>query len=177
MELVMNLASLGRAARASAGIKVRQPLAKAIVQVSGEAMRHAVAELSDHLRDELNVKSVELVEVLPDDEPHCAMAGDERSKVGVDTELTDDLVSEGLARELVRRLQMMRRSAGLEISDHIDVYFDGAAVFGTVFGAFADYIAQETLASSINHAKPPEGVFAQNLKLDGNELELGLKRA
>jgi len=177
MELVMNLASLGRAARASAGIKVRQPLAKALVQVSGEAMRNAVAELSDHLRDELNVKSVELVEVLPDDEPHCAMAGDERSKVGVDTELTEDLVSEGLARELVRRLQMMRRSAGLEISDHIDVYFQGAAVFGTVFGAFADYIAQETLASSISDAKPPEGFFTQNLKVDGNELELGLKRA
>ena len=176
MELVMNLASLGRAARASAAIKVRQPLAKAIVQVTSESTRQAVAALAEHLKEELNVKDIEFVDVLADDEPRCSVAGDDRNKVGVVTALSDALIAEGLARELVRRLQMMRRSAGLEISDHIEVFYEGADVLGKVFVAFADYIAQETLAKELSNHVPPEDAFSQNLKLDGNEIVLGLRR-
>jgi len=176
MELVMNLASLGRAARASAAIKVRQPLSKAIIQVTSESVRQGVAALSEHLKEELNVKGIEFVDVLADDEPRCAVAGDDHNKVGVVTQLSDALVSEGLARELVRRLQMMRRNAGLEISDHIEVFYQGANVFDSVFDQFADYIAQETLSRGLNNAAPPEDAASQTLKLDGNELVLGLRR-
>jgi isoleucyl-tRNA synthetase len=176
MELVMDLASLGRAARASAAIKVRQPLAKAIVQVTAESTRQAVAALSEHLKEELNVKDVDFVDVLADDEPGCSVAGDDRNKVGVVTALSDDLIAEGLARELVRRLQMMRRSAGLEISDHIEVFYEGADVFKNVFVAFDTYIAQETLAKALSNAAPPEDAFTQNLKLYGSEVALGLRR-
>ena len=176
MELVMNLASLGRAARANASIKVRQPLSKAIVQVTSESVRQGVAALSEHLKEELNVKDIEFVDVLADDEPNCSVAGDDRNKVGVVTALSKDLVAEGLARELVRRIQMMRRSAGLEISDHIEVFYEGADVFKSVFASFADYIAQETLAKALTSNTPPEDAFSQNIKLDGNEIALGLRR-
>ena len=122
------------------------------------------------------MKDIEFVDVLADDEPRCSVVGDDRNKVGVVTALSDALIAEGLARELVRRLQMMRRSAGLEISDHIEVFYEGADVLGKVFVAFADYIAQETLAKELSNHVPPEDAFSQNLKLDGNEIVLGLRR-
>jgi isoleucyl-tRNA synthetase len=177
MELVMNLASLGRAARAKAGIKVRQPLPKAVVVVPDEAEAAAVAALSEHIKDELNVKDVEVVRDLSDVSDTHALAGDDRYSVAVMTELSSDLIAEGFARELVRRLQMMRRSAGLEISDHINVFYHGSAVLEEVFGTHVDYIKQETLSVVLRNEAPPDGSFAQSLKLDGHELIVGLTRA
>ncbi len=177
MELVMNLASLGRAARARAGIKVRQPLAMARLAVPGETERTGVAALSEHIKDELNVKDVEFVDSLGDEESGLAIAGDERYRVGVLTELSDDLVAEGFAREIVRRLQMMRRSAELEIADHIVVFYEGSPMLQDVFRSFDEYIRQETLSIELRHGPPAEGSFSQALKLDGHQLTIGLTRA
>jgi len=93
------------------------------------------------------------------------------------TELSSDLIAEGFARELVRRVQMMRRSAGLEISDHIIVFYHGSTVLQDVFGTHADYIKQETLSVALRNEAPPEDSFAQSLKLDGHELTVGVIRA
>ena len=177
MELVMNLASLGRAARAKAGIKVRQPLPKAFVVVPNEVEAAAVAGLSEHIQEELNVKDVQVVHDATEIAGANAVAGDERYSVAVATELSDALVSEGFARELVRRLQMMRRSAGLEISDHIAVFYQGTPLIGDVFSTHADYIRQETLSVELRNAAPPEGASIQSLHLDGNAVVLGLTRA
>ncbi len=178
MELVMNLASLGRAARAKAGIKVRQPLATAIVAIPGQDERAAVATLSEHLKDELNVKSVEFVDGLEIEKSGLtAVAGDDRYRVSVVTELSDELVAEGLAREIVRRLQMMRRTAQLEIADHIVVFYVGSTVLQDVFKTFDDYIRQETLSIRLENVMPPDGVYVQALKLDGHELTVGLRQA
>ncbi len=176
MELVMNLASLGRAARAKAGIKVRQPLSVARIQIPLENERTGVAALIEHIKDELNVKDVELTAALGDEEPGFAVSSDERYRVGVVTELSDQLVAEGFAREIVRRLQMMRRSAELEISDHIVVFYSGSGILQQVFEAFDEYIRQETLSQELRNAQPPEDAHSQTLKLDGNELTLGLRR-
>jgi isoleucyl-tRNA synthetase len=177
MELVMNHASLGRAARAKAGIKVRQPLPKAFVVVPDEAEGAAVAALAEHIKDELNVKDVDVVRDLAEVTETHAVAGDDRYSVAVVTELSDDLIAEGFARELVRRLQMMRRSAGLEISDHIVVFYHGSSVLQDVFVTHADYIRQETLSVELRNEAPAEGSFVQSLKLDGHELAVGVARA
>ncbi|MBN1153050.1 MAG: isoleucine--tRNA ligase [Dehalococcoidia bacterium] len=177
MELVMSLASLGRAARAKAGIKVRQPLPKAIVVVPDASEASGVTALSEHIQEELNVKEVEVVDQPSGVAGMGAVAGDDRYTVGVVTELTAELVAEGLARELVRRLQTMRRAAGLEISDHITVYHYGSDVLANVFRTHAGYISQETLSTSIVNLPPPESAFSQPLKLDGHEVVVGISRA
>lgn len=177
MELVMNLASLGRAARAKAGIKVRQPLSVARLLVASETERTGVATLNEHIKEELNVKDVELVADMRDEEPGLVVASDERYRVGVVTELSEELVAEGFAREIVRRLQMMRRSAELEISDHIVVFYSGSATLRQVFEKYDEYIRQETLSLQLQHAAQPEDAISQTLKLDGHELTLGLRRA
>ncbi len=177
MELVMNLSSLGRAARAKAGIKVRQPLTRALIGVSDEQERGSVVALSEHIKDELNVKDVECVASLDDSQSDCVVASDERYSVGVITGLSGDLMAEGFARELVRRLQTMRRAAGLEISDHIEVYYQTDEILADVFERFADYIKQETLCRKLHRSAPPTDAASQILKLSGNEIELGIRRA
>ena len=177
MELVMNLSSLGRAARAKAGIKVRQPLTKAIVVLPDDEERASVAALSEHIKDELNVKEVEFVAALEGSSSECITAGDDRYSVGVITGLSGDLMAEGFARELVRRLQTMRRAAGFEISDHIEVFYQTGEVLQDVFERYADYIRQETLSVGLFCAVVPEDASTQSLKLSGNEIVLGIRRA
>src|SRR5690606_17723324 len=67
----------------------------------------------------------------------------------VDTRLTPELEAEGMARELVRRLQELRRTAGLDVSDRIHVTYRGDGAVRDVFAAHGDYIAGETLALGI----------------------------
>jgi len=176
MELAMNLSSLGRAARAKAGIKVRQPLSKVVITLSMDVDGQGVAALSDHIRDELNVKDVEFADVTPQDDGYVS-ASDERNVVAVMTVLSPELVAEGLARELVRRLQMMRRSANFEISDHIVVYYRGGEELEGVFDSFGDYICQETLATALKREEPPESAYTETIKIGKSELLAGVERS
>ena len=81
-----------------------------------------------------------------------------------------------MAREIVRRLQNMRRSAGFEIADHIITYYQGDEYVRRVMADFAGYIKQETLSEQLIDGVPKEGVYTENFKLDGHELLLGVKR-
>jgi isoleucyl-tRNA synthetase len=66
--------------------------------------------------------------------------------VGLDTSLTDELIAEGLARELVRTVQEARKQAGLEVSDRIELYIDGDPEVEKVLAEHRDYIMSEALA-------------------------------
>ena len=97
----------------------------------------------------------------------------------VSTELTPELAAEGLARDLVRRLQQLRREAGLEISDRIHVRFAGDDAIAAVMAAHGGYIAEETLALSLEPAGddlPPE-VASSEAQVEGHEVTLTLWKA
>jgi isoleucyl-tRNA synthetase len=94
----------------------------------------------------------------------------------VSTELTPALVKEGLARELVRRIQTMRKDADFRIQDTIIVYYQAGAALAEVMQSFADYIRQETLATELRSGAAPTGAFAQDAALDGEDLKLALVR-
>jgi isoleucyl-tRNA synthetase len=92
------------------------------------------------------------------------------------TEISPELKAEGLAREVVHRLQTMRRSAGFDIADRIVTYYQGEGDVGKVMEGFADYIKQETLSLELVEGTPPEGAFTDTHKLGGYEILLGVKR-
>lgn len=83
--------------------------------------------------------------------------------VAIDTELTDDLVAEGLAREFVNRVQNMRKDGGLEVTDRINVLFSSDEMLVKAIMQFKDYIANEILADSIAPmtGDKPAGGFEQ----------------
>jgi len=175
--LAMLVCSLGRAARAKAGIKVRQPLAKALVKVRSASEKRALQKLSHQILDELNVKELEFNERVEvgGDKPGYALAAEGDYCVVVATDLSPELEAEGIAREVVRRLQTMRRSAGLDIADHIVTYYDGGDSIKLVMTKFADYIKQETLSRELVLVMPPQGSYNEKHRISGHEISLGIK--
>ncbi len=173
--LVMKISSLGRAARSQARVKVRQPLAKVIVKVRSGKEKEALARLSSQILDELNVKEIEFTEKEKDKLGYSIVSEGEYW-VAINTELSPDLVAEGIAREIVRRLQTMRRSAGFDIADYIITYYRSEVKIGRVIEKFANYIKQETLSRQLIEGIPEPGAYTETCNINGNKVVLGVKR-
>jgi isoleucyl-tRNA synthetase len=97
--------------------------------------------------------------------------------VTVSSELTPELVREGLAREIVHRIQNLRKEAGFEIADRIHAYVKGDGAVSAVLKAHGEYIAQETLAVQLWDARPPARAQQEAASIDGYDVTLGVERA
>ena len=160
----------GLSKRASEGIKVRQPLAsvKLINTISQDTPAEVVQFLIDIAKDELNVKSVEIV---TDSESDSA-----QPSVVYDLTITPELKREGLMREIVRHVQSARKQAGLQIDDRIilSISSDDSEISQAV-DAFADVIKSETLAVELNSAADESEKY--DVKIEGKLVEISLKKA
>ena len=159
----------GLSKRASEGIKVRQPLAsvKLINTISQDTPAEVVQFLIDIAKDELNVKSVEIV---TDSESESA-----QPSVVYDLTITPELKREGLMREIVRHVQSARKQAGLQIDDRIvlSISSDDPEISQAV-DAFADVIKAETLAVELNSAVDESEKY--DAKIEGKLVEISLKK-
>ena len=160
----------GLSKRASEGIKVRQPLAsvKLINTISQDTPAEVVQFLIDIAKDELNVKSVEIV---TDSESDSA-----QPSVVYDLTITPELKREGLMREIVRHVQSARKQAGLQIDDRIvlSISSDDSEISQAI-GAFADVIKSETLAVELNSVVSESEKY--DAKIEGKLVEISLKKA
>jgi isoleucyl-tRNA synthetase len=105
-----------------------------------------------------------------------AVAADKLITVGIDAAITPELRLEGLAREIVRRVQAMRKDAGFNIEDRITTWYQTDSELAEVFRRWADYIQSETLTTELLFAQPPDGVYVEKHILDGAALVLGIKQ-
>jgi isoleucyl-tRNA synthetase len=105
-----------------------------------------------------------------------AVTADKVITVGVDVVITDELAAEGMARELVRRIQNMRKDAGFDIADKIAIYYQAEGTLHRVFRDWADYIQTETLAIATKHQLIPEAAFQRKEKVEGLDVMLGVER-
>ena len=160
----------GLSKRASEGIKVRQPLAsvKLINTISRDTPAEVAQFLIDIAKDELNVKSVEIV---TDSESESA-----QPSVVYDLTITPELKREGLMREIVRHVQSARKQAGLQIDDRIvlSISSDDSEISQAI-DAFADVIKAETLAVELNSAADESEKY--DAKIEGKLVEISLKKA
>jgi isoleucyl-tRNA synthetase len=145
----------GLAARDAARIKVRQPLS--VVALPGEPLSEEIAAI---VRDELNVKRVTFG----------------AAEVNLETHITDELRLEGLARELVRNIQSLRKQSGFNIEDRIVTYYEADGQLSRALERNGDYVKAETLSIELRQERPRdlEGV---ELKVEGEPIWLGLKLA
>ncbi len=98
--------------------------------------------------------------------------------LALNTEVTEKLAREGLARELVRRLQELRRDADLNVSDRIRAYVSGGdARLAGALSDFGDYVRQETLAIDILQSPPVDGTATNSVTIDDLPVTLGVERA
>ena len=160
----------GLSKRASEGIKVRQPLAsvKLINTISQDTPAEVAQFLIDIAKDELNVKSVEIV---ADSESESA-----QPSVVYDLTITPELKREGLMREIVRHVQSARKQAGLQIDDRIvlSISSDDSEISQAV-NAFADVIKSETLAVELNFVINESEKY--DAKIEGKLVKISLKKA
>ena len=160
----------GLSKRASEGIKVRQPLAsvKLINTISQDTPAEVAQFLIDIAKDELNVKSVEIV---ADSESESV-----QPSVVYDLTITPELKREGLMREIVRHVQSARKQAGLQIDDRIvlSISSDDSEISQAI-DAFADVIKSETLAVELNSAADESEKY--DAKIEGKLVEISLKKA
>jgi isoleucyl-tRNA synthetase len=237
MEAVRLTVELGRAARAQAKAKVRQPLRRAVI-VANDAEREAISARADLVRAELNVKELDFVteeaelvsySVKPDyrslgprfgkrmpqvaaaiealDPAHVAdvmsnggeiginIDGDDHTiapeevtlalqplegyeveaeaghAVALQLELDDELLREGLAREIVHAVQNARKEAGLDITDRIELTLGGDADLVAAAREHEAYVAGEVLATSVAF----DGADGSEATIDGRELRIGLR--
>ena len=197
--LAMQVASMGRAARAKAGVKVRQPLAQ--VQVWGRADH--LSQVSSQILEELNIKKLKILEsyegvaegyyeqvrqaaqtqggaefsghgIYPVDNHWVSV--EPGCLVAIDATVTPELAEEGLARELAHRIQGLRRSAQFELTDRIVTYYEGPEEVAQVMRRHAAYISQETLSEELVAGIPDDTAKSETQKVEGMEVTLGVRR-
>ena len=92
------------------------------------------------------------------------------------TDLTPELIREGLAREFVRRVQDLRKSADLDIADRIRLFYQASPGLAEGVKAFHEYIQNETLAVEMASRPVPAGLTQVSDSFDGETLTIGLER-
>lgn len=105
-----------------------------------------------------------------------ALAEEAGYLAAVTTELTPDLIKEGLARELIRRIQTMRKDARFNIEDTIVIHYHAGSVVKDVIEEYGDYIRQETLARELVQGTGPEDAYREEISLDGELMTIALVR-
>jgi isoleucyl-tRNA synthetase len=95
--------------------------------------------------------------------------------VALDTTLDDSLIAEGAARELVNRIQNMRKDAGFEITDRIAIVYQAGAALADRLTTQQRYIVTETLAEGWT-AGSPAGDHSETLELNGEPITVAITR-
>jgi isoleucyl-tRNA synthetase len=234
MALTRKAVEMGRALRAERNIKNRQPLARLLVVARSEAAAEGLRSLEDLIRDELNVKKVEIsldessfvtykakpnfkalgarlgknmkavagkcgqltheeiksildgtplaldeITLTADDllivrevSPELAVTATPELTVALDTAVDEALRLEMLAREVVSRIQNLRKESGLEVTDRVAVSLDGiSAGLRRAVEAHHDYISAEVLAESVRLDGPGDGASA-DLEVEGESARI-----
>ena len=157
MAAVRRLVAAGLAARNAAGIKVRQPLRAVSI-----AERPLGAELEAILLEELNIKS--------------ARYQGGGGELVLDTEISEELKLEGLARDLVRKIQELRKQSGFAVEDRIRLFYQGDGILAEALERWRDYIATETLAVAVARGGAPDGASTETLRIEGHDLTVSVVR-
>ena len=116
------------------------------------------------------------VEVLHEDIEGWMVETDGSLTVALDTELDEELLSEGLAREFVNRIQNMRKDSGLEVTDRIRIYYNGPERLVKALRKLAKYVMQETLAVDIS-STPPQGLILVDADINGEQASIGIQKS
>jgi len=176
-QLAMKVCSLGRAARAQANVKVRQPLGQALIKVNSVRERDGLIRIMPQILEELNVKTLAFADKTEElNMPDLCVSMEGEVSVAVPRNVSPELAEEGLAREIVHRLQTMRKTAGFEIADYIVTYYQGDDYVKQVMTNYADYVKLETLSRNLVEGKPEEGVATETFKLNEHAVALGVKK-
>ena len=172
-----------------------KPLPKQLGQKYGSrfpALQKAILAMNaeEAAQSLLNSGSVKVMvdgqpyEILPDEvevraqaKKGFAIAEEEAYVAALVTDLTPELVQEGQAREFVRRVQDLRKSANLDVADRIRLFVQASDVLRAAVEAYREYITTETLALSLEFNDLPAGAPSAKDEFDGEKVSVALLKA
>ena len=154
-------------------------LMKGVAAQMDALSQEQIAQLEKNGSIEINVEGQDLtveaadVDIISEDIPGWLMGNEGNLTVALDITLTDELRNEGMARELVNRIQNIRKKSGLEITDRIRVSIEPNEASVNAVKAFGDYIARQVLADEIK-LEPNDG---QSVEFDDFNLNIGITKS
>ena len=107
----------------------------------------------------------------------CEALGGNEAIVILDLAIDDELLQEGMARDVVRTVQQARKEAGLHVSDRISLHLDLPEAFQASVDRFRDYVAEQTLATEIQPLEETSEVSRSEAQLGGATLRIGVRRS
>ncbi|HEY9122338.1 MAG TPA: isoleucine--tRNA ligase [Brevefilum sp.] len=116
------------------------------------------------------------VEVRAEAKEGYAVASEGAYLAALVTELTPELVDEGLVREFVRRVQSLRKEADLDIADRIHLYYSASERLTKAISSFQDYIMEETLAKEISSGETPEKLPMLQDEFDDESIRISIEK-
>ena len=115
-------------------------------------------------------------EITSEDMPGWLVSTEGKLTVALDITLTDELRAEGAARELINRIQNIRKESGFEVTDKIRVEIEAKPAVEQALAGFSDYIATQTLAVEVKIAAAPAGTVVVDSDLDDEPLKIAVTR-
>ena len=153
--------------------KIMKPLAAAIQQMSQDDIN--AFEKAGSFALKVNDQDVQLdradVEIISEDIPGWLVANEGRLTVALDITVTEELRREGLARELVNRVQNLRKSSGFDITDKVNLFILSNDMIDDAIREYRDYIANQVLAASI---EIEEEAVSDAVELDFEDFKLSV---
>ena len=120
--------------------------------------------------------AVEDFDITSEDMPGWLVASEGKLTVALDITVTDELRKEGVARELVNRIQNIRKDSGLEVTDKISVEIEAKELVEGAVAEFGDYIGSQTLAASVKCSAEPQGEFVVESDIDEEPLRIAITK-
>ena len=118
-------------------------------------------EFQFDIDEEMILINLEDVEITSEDIPGWQVASDRDITVALDVTLTDELIAEGTARELVNRIQNIRKTKDFNVTDRINITVQNHAEIKSAIESFSDYICEEVLADSLDTAENVDGELVE----------------
>ncbi len=159
------------------------PHAKAMSALIAQFSQEQIAEIEANAETTLDLGGTQVVvtaadfEITSEDMPGWLVASEGKLTVALDITITEELKREGVARELVNRIQNIRKESGFEVTDKISVEIESNDLTAPAVESFAQYIAQQTLAVDVKAVAAPAGAFVVDSDIDEVALKIAVTKA
>ena len=159
------------------------PLSKAMSALIASFSQEQIAAIEANDETTLDVNGQQVVvtaadfEITSEDMPGWLVSSEGKLTVALDITITEELRREGIARELVNRIQNIRKESGLEVTDKISVEIEHNDLTAAAVESFADYIASQTLSVEVRTAALPAGKFVVDTDLEEASLKIAISLA
>ncbi len=155
---------------------------KQIAALTATFSQERIAEIEASAETTLDLGGDKIVvtpadfEITSEDMPGWLVASEGKLTVALDITVTDELRREGVARELINRIQNIRKDSGFEVTDKIRVEIESKPAVAGAVEHFADYIASQTLAVEVLAAAEPQGAVVADSDVDDEPLRIAVTR-